>query len=491
VLAAPSLRRSEEATIETAQRIGNEKPSPPGPKLGLDRVLFNRGGPAEQLKILPAAARDYGPVVGFRFRNRIAVVLLDDPTQIRYVLRTNNRNYLKAEQYELVKLVLGEGLLASEGDFWRRQRRLVQPAFHRRRIAGLASMMVAETERTLSRRSDSSWRRGEPFDVSQEMTDLTLRIVSKALFGPAADRDFERISDAQAVLGRYLDRMTATFFSLPHWVPTPANLRYRRALATLHGVMDGAIDERERGGQRGDDLLSMLLEARDERTGEGMDKRQLRDEAMTLLFAGHETTAAALSWTWWLLGTHPEAESRLHEELDGVLAGRVPEFEDLPDLSYTRMVFQEATRLYPPAWIISRQSIEDDEVGGYRIPAGTTVLISSYVTHRNPRYWEDPEIFDPERFLPERSAGRPEFAYLPFGGGPRKCIGDHFAMTEGVLILATIAQRYRLLPVPAHPVEPQPLLTLKPKRGIIVSLEERGTHGDDRDLRGEGRHRHC
>jgi cytochrome P450 len=363
----------------------------------------------------------------------------------------------------------------------------VQPTFHRRRIAGLASMMVAETERTLSRWSDSSWRRGEPFDVSQQMTALTLRIVSKALFGPAADRHFERISDAQSLLGRYLDRKAAAFFSLPHWVPTPANLRYRRALANLHGVIDGAIDERERGCQRGDDLLSMLLEARDGRTGEGMDKRQLRDEATTLLFAGHETTAAALSWTWWLLGTHPEAESRLHEELGGILAGRVPEFEDLPDLSYTRMVFQEAMRLYPPAWIISRRSIEDDEVGGYRIPAGTTVLISSYVTHRNPRYWEDPEIFDPERFLPERSAGRPEFAYLPFGGGPRKCIGDHFAMTEGVLILATIAQRFRLLPVPGHPVEPQPLLTLKPKRGIIVSLEERGTRGDDRDLRDEGR----
>jgi cytochrome P450 len=220
-------------------------------------------------------------------------------------------------------------------------------------------------------------------------------------------------------------------------------------------------------------LLSMLLEARDERTRQGMDKRQLRAETMTLIFAGHETTATALSWTWWLLGTNAEAERRLHEELDGVLGGRMPEFGDLPNLPYTRMVFQEAMRLYPPAWAISRRAIEDDEVGGYRIPAGTTVLVSPYVTHRNLRYWEDPEIFDPDRFLPERSAGRPEFAYLPFGGGPRKCIGDYFAMTEGVLILATIAQRYRLLLAPEHPVEPHPLLTLKPKRGIIVSLEER------------------
>ena len=413
-------------------------------------------------------------MVGFRVRNRIALVLLDDPAHIHHVLRTNNRNYLKSRQYELVKLVVGEGLLVSESDSWRRQRRRVQPAFHHRRIAGLASLMVAETERTLSRWSDFSRVQGEPFDVFQAMTDLTLRIISKTLFGVAADRHFERISGAQCVLDRYLDRRTAKFFSLPYWAPTPANLRYRRALANLHGVIHGAIDERERGGQRGDDLLSMLLEARDDRTGEGMDKRQLRDEAMTLLFAGHETTAAALSWAWWLLGTHPEAESRVHKELDGVLAGRAPQFEDLPNLSYTRMVFQEAMRLYPPAWATSRRSIDDDEVGGYCVPAGTTVLISPYVTHRNPRYWEDPEIFDPERFLLERSAGHPEFAYLPFGGGPRKCIGDHFAMTEGVLILTTIAQRYRLLPVPEHPVEPQPLLTLRPKRGIIVSLEERG-----------------
>jgi cytochrome P450 len=459
--------------IETAQWTGDGMPSPPGPKLGLDRVLFNRGGPGEQLRILPAAARDYGPVVGFRFRNRIALVLLHDPAQIRHVLRTNSRNYLKAEQYEPLKLVVGEGLIVSDGDFWRHQRRLEQPAFHRRRIAGLASLMVAETARTLSRWSDPSWGQGEPFDVVQEMTDLTLRIISKTLLGPAADRHLKRISNAQSLLDGYLDRRMATFVSLPYWVPTPANLRYRRALANLHGVIDGAIDERKLGGQRGDDLLSMLLEARDERTGQGMDRRQLRDEAMTLLFAGHETTATALSWTWWLLGTNAVAESRLHDELDGVLAGRMPEFEDLPNLPYTRMVLQEAMRLYPPAWAISRRAIEDDEVGGYLIPAGTTVLVSPYVTHRNPRYWEHSEIFDPERFLPQRSAGRPEFAYLPFGGGPRKCIGDHYAMTEGVLILATIAQRYRLLPVPEHPVEPQPLLTLKPKRGIFVSLEER------------------
>ena len=459
--------------IETARRIGDGLPSPPGPELGLDRVLFNRGGPGEQLRILPAAARDYGPVVGFRFRNRIALVFLDDPAQIRHVLRTNNRNYLKAEQYEPLKLVVGEGLIVSDGDFWRRQRRLEQPAFHRRRIAGLVTLMVAETARTLLRWSHPPWGQGEPFDIFREMTGLTLRIISKTLFGPAADGYHERISKAQSVLDRYLDRRMATLVSLPHWVPTPANLRYRRALANLRDVIDGAIDERKRGGQREDDLLSMLLEARDERTGQGMDKRQLRDEAMTLIFAGHETTATALSWTWWLLGTNAQAERRLHEELDDVLAGRMPEFEDLPNLPYTRMVFQEAMRLYPPAWAISRRAIEDDEVGGYRIPAGTTVLVSPYVTHRNLRYWEDPEIFDPDRFLPERSAGRPEFAYLPFGGGPRKCIGDHFAMTEGMLILATIAQRYRLLPAPEHPVEPHPLLTLKPKRGIIVSLQER------------------
>ena len=444
----------------------------PGPRLSPARMFFSKGGPGEPLGFLLSAAKEYGPVVGFRYLNRSSI-LLDHPDHIRHVLRANNRNYVKSKNYEPVKLVVGKGLLASEGDFWRRQRRLVQPAFHRRRIAGLASLMVAETEGMLERWTSLPYGRGEPFDVHKEMTRLTLTIVSKALFGADVEGKVGRISAAQAFLNGYVDSRIGALPRLPHWVPTPKNARYRRAMADLDGVVYSLIDERRKHSRDKGDLISMLLEARDEETGEGMGEKQLRDEVMTLLIAGNETTAVALSWAWWLLGKHPEAEAKLHGELDEVLSGRAPTFEDLPKLSYTRMLLQEAMRLYPPGWIVSRRNLKDDEIGSYRVPAGTTVLISPYVTHRNPDHWERPEVFDPERFSSERSADRPEFAYLPFGGGPRKCIGEHFAMTEGVLIMATVAKRYSLGLVPGHPVTPEPLVTLRPKRGILVILRER------------------
>jgi cytochrome P450 len=306
------------------------------------------------------------------------------------------------------------------------------------------------------------------------MTGLTLKIVSKALFGAdVVEGRVGRISEAQGFLNGYIDSRIGDLPRLPHWAPTLKNARFRRALEDLDEVVYSLIGERRERGEDEGDLLSMLLSARDEVTGEGMSEKQLRDEVMNLLIAGNETTAVALSWTWHLLHRHPEAERKLHEELGKVLGDRTPTFGDLPDLTYARMLFKEAMRLYPPAWIISRRPLEDDEIGGYRVPAGATVLISPYVTHRNPGYWDRPGVFDPQRFSPERSSGRPEFAYLPFGGGPRKCIGEHFAMTEGVLILAAVAQRYRLRPVPGHAVEPEPLVTLRPKRGVLVALEGR------------------
>ena len=458
--------------IETGNRARTGK-FPPGPRMSLVGLLLGKGGSEEQLGFLISAAEEYGPVVGFRILNRRSL-LLDHAQHIRYVLRTNNRNYLKSRHYEPVKLVVGEGLIANEGDAWRRQRRLMQPAFHRKRIVDFASIMVEETENMLERWASSPRGRGEPFDVSREMTSLTLKIVSKALFGADVEEGrVGRISEAQGFLNGYVDSRIGDLPRLPHWAPTPKNARFRRALEDLDEVVYSLIDERRERGEDKGDLLSMLLSARDEVTGEGMSEKQLRDEVMNLLIAGNETTAVALSWTWHLLHRHPEAERKLHEELGEVLGGRTPTFGDLPDLTYTRMLFKEAMRLYPPAWIISRRPLEDDEIGGYRVPAGATVLISPYVTHRNPGYWDRPGVFDPQRFSPERSAGRPEFAYLPFGGGPRKCIGEHFAMTEGVLILAAVAQRYRLRPVPGHAVEPEPLVTLRPKRGVLVALEGR------------------
>lgn len=445
----------------------------PGPKLPLTRMLLGRGNPEEQLRFLLSAAREYGPLVGFRWLNRSSI-LVDHPDYVEYVLRTNNRNFLKSKNYEPVKLVIGEGLIVSEGDFWRRQRRLAQPAFHRKRIAELASLMVAETEAMLEQWASSSYTQGEPFDVHQEMGHLTLRIVAKALFGADIDkRAISKISKAQRFLNGYVDARMGALPRLPHWTPTPANIHYRRALRDLDNVVYSLIDERQRANKDVGNLLSMLLGAQDEQTGEAMSEKQLRDEVMTLLIAGNETTAVALSWTWYLLAGHPEVEMKLHRELDEVLEGRTPTFEDLSALPYATMVLKEAMRLYPPAWIFSRRPIEDDEIGSYQVPEATTVLISPYVTHRNLRYWEEPEVFDPERFSPTRAQGRPEFCYLPFGGGPRKCIGDRFAMTEGVLILASVAQRYRLKPVSFNPVKPEPLVTLRPHKGILVTLEDR------------------
>lgn len=445
----------------------------PGPRLPLVRMLLGRGNPEEQLRFLLSAAREYGPLVGFRWLNRRSL-LVDHPDYIEYVLRTNNRNYLKSKNYEPVKLVIGEGLIVSEGDFWRRQRRLAQPAFHRKRIADLASLMVDETEAMQERWASSSHAQGEPFDVHQEMGHLTLRIVAKALFGADIDeRTINKISKAQRFLNGYVDSRMGALPRLPHWTPTPANIHYRRALRDLDRVVYSLIDECQRADRDVGNLLSMLLGAQDEQTGEAMSEKQLRDEVMTLLIAGNETTAVALSWTWYLLAGHPEIEEKLHGELDEELDGRMPTFEDLPSLPYATMVLKEAMRLYPPAWIFSRRPIEDDEIGGYQVPAGTTILISPYVTHSNLRYWKEPEVFDPKRFSPTRAQGRPGFCYLPFGGGPRKCIGDRFAMTEGVLILASVAQRYRLKPVVSHLVKPEPLVTLRPQEGILVTLEDR------------------
>jgi cytochrome P450 len=443
----------------------------PGPRLGLVGAIFGAREPADQLELLLSAAMEYGPVVRITVGKRF-LHLLDDPAHIRYVLQSNARNYRKSKNYEPLKLVVGEGLLTSEGRSWRRQRRLMQPAFHRRRLEALGSVIVEEAEAVSARWADRAGR-GEPLNVTDEMTGLALRAVSRALLGSDVERETQKISAAQAFLNRYVDSRMSGFFHLPPHVPTPRNFRFKRALADLDGVVYGIIDERLQRGEGGDDLLGMLLGARDEETGEAMTRRQLRDEVATILLAGHETTANALSWTWYLLAQHPEAESRLHGELESVLGGRTPTFKDLEYLHYARAVLEEVLRLYPPAWAISRRPIEDDEIAGYRIPAGSTVLVSPYVTHRNPRFWEVPDVFDPERFKPEHAKDRSPYAYFPFGGGPRKCVGNGFAMMEGRLVLATLAQRYRLRPVPGQRVELEPIVTLRPKHSIYVTPEER------------------
>jgi cytochrome P450 len=301
------------------------------------------------------------------------------------------------------------------------------------------------------------------------MLRLTLRIVGQALFNIDLSDETHSVGQAVTTVNRLLsDYMYAPFPPLN--VPTPRTRRLKAAHRTLDQVVHGIIAQHRQQNTDTGDLLSMLLVVRDEETGQGMNDQQVHDEVMTLLLAGHETVSIALTWTWYLLSQHPAVERRLHTELDEVLAGQTPRVDHLVKLSYTRMVIEEALRLYPPAWIFGRKALADDEIGGYFIPANSMIVLSPYVTHRHPAFWEDPEVFDPERFAPERSASRPHYAYFPFGGGPRLCIGSNFALMEMQLILATIAQRHKLRLVPGRPVEPEALLSLRPRYGLPMTL---------------------
>jgi cytochrome P450 len=347
----------------------------------------------------------------------------------------------------------------------------MQPVFHRQRIAGFARLMTAAALEMLARWEAETVER---CDLADEMMRLTLAIVGRALFSIDLAREAHAVGPAFTTVNRHLGQFNLMLL-LP-FLPTRANRRFRKAVAELDQVVWRVIGERRKSGADGEDrgdLLSMLLAARDADTGEGMSDRQLRDEIITLMLAGYETTANALTWTFYLLAQNADAERRLHEEVDAVLGARPPEADDLPRLVWTRMVIEEAMRLYPPAWIVTRGAIEDDELAGHRIAAGSIVMASPWVTHRHPDFWPEPERFDPERFSPERAAGRHRYAYFPFGGGPRLCIGSGFAMTEAQLILATVAQRHRFRLEPGYRATPEPLITLRPRGGMPVTVERR------------------
>jgi cytochrome P450 len=421
----------------------------------------------DPLGLLRDGFRDHGDVVRLRFGTTRAL-LLAHPEHIGRVLHDNHRNYDKHNvDYAVLRRLLGNGLLTSDGEFWRRQRRLMAPMFHRHRVAGFCNLMVNSTLEMLER-WDAMARSGESFDVAAEMTRLTLPIVAKALFSADVSDDAEAIGAALTEVNRQLGEFS--LLDMFWMIPTPRKRRFRAAVQTLDEVVGKIIDARGRATYRNEDLLSMLLEAVDEETSKGMTPRQVRDEVLTLLLAGHETTANALAWTWYLLARNLAAENKLHDEIASTLGERAPGAPDLPQLRYTRMVIEESMRLYPPAWAISRNAIGEDEIGGYPVRPRTNIIICSFVTHRHPSFWEEPERFDPERFSSERSQRRPDFAYLPFGGGPRVCIGNAFATTEAQLVVATIAQRYRLRLVPGHPVELHPLITLRPRHGIRMTL---------------------
>jgi cytochrome P450 len=410
----------------------------------------------------------YGDLVYFEFGPQ-QMFLVNNPDYIRDVLVTHNRKFMKGEGLQRAKRLLGEGLLTSEGEFHLRQRRLAQPAFHRQRIAGYAATMVEYAARACDR-----WRTGETRDVAREMMRLTLAITGKTLFDANVEGEADEIGNALTTSFELFNRLSLPFAQLLDRLPLPATKRFEKARGRLDATIYRIINERRASGEDRGDLLSMLIAARDEEgDGSGMTDEQLRDEAMTIFLAGHETTANGLTWTWYLLSQHPEIEDRFHAEVDEVLKGALPTAEDFPRLRYTEMVFAEAMRLYPPAWIIGRRALGDYQINGYKIPARSILLMSQYMTHHDARFFPDPFRFDPERWTPEARESRPKFSYFPFGGGPRVCIGESFAWMEGALVLATIAQRFRMRLAPGHPVEMQPLVTLRPKHGMRMILESR------------------
>ena len=367
--------------------------------------------------------------------------------------------------------VLGEGLVTSDGEHWRRQRQLAQPGFHRERLAGFVDTMVECTRDRIA-----SWdERGDdgPVDIHHEMMELTFRIVGRTLFSMELGRHSDAVGPAIKVALDHANAQVENIWPVPTWLPTPANFRFRAAMRALDRLVFDIIETRRRTGTGHEDMLAMLMDATDETGVERMNDRQLRDEVLTLALAGHETTANALSFTWYLLSKHPDVERRLFDEVRQVLGDGEPVLADLERLEYTGWVVNEVLRLYPPAWMFERQAMAEDEVGGYRIPRGAIIGISPWTVHRHPGLWPNPEGFDPERFSAERSVGRPRYAFIPFGGGPRTCIGNHFAIMELKILIAMIARRYLLTLQPGGDPELEPGITLRPKGGIPVRLARR------------------
>jgi cytochrome P450 len=396
--------------------------------------------------------------------------LLNHPDLVRRVLQERPQIYRKGIDFERMKPLLGEGLLTSEDAPWKRQRRLIQPAFHRARLNALGTLMVEEAQRVDAHLTAQK----EPVDLHAAMMELTLVIVGRALFGANLGADAETIGRSLEIMMTSFARRNRSLMALlPIWLPLPTHLRFRRARADLERIVFGIIAARRQDTEPHDDLLAMLMQAVDEEDGTGMTDTQLRDEMMTLLLAGHETTANALSWTFMLLAQHPEAERRLHEELDTVLRGAPPTADDVPRLPWVNQVIQESMRLYPPAWAITRKAASEDALRDYPVPTGTLVVFCPYFVHRHPDFWPEADRFDPERFSPERVAERPKFAYFPFGGGPRQCIGNHFALMEATLIVATLLQRRRLALVPDQRIELNASITLRPNGGLWMRSQVR------------------
>lgn len=451
----------------SASKRSTRETRPPGPQgrpiMGVMRE-FNR----DSLGFIERAQRDFGDIVWMRFLY-VPALFLFHPNEIEYVLTSNAKNFIKSMSLRsnFFQRLVGNGLLTSQGEEWKRQRHLSQPAFHRERVATYGQVMVDHTDRLVS-----SWQSGETRDIHRDMMRLTLEIVVRCLFSADVSNDVDHVGETLNELVKPFASQATLKWILDNRLPTPYHFKFHALAGKIDRVVYRIIAERRASGRDEGDLLSMLLAARDE-DGSQMNDRQLRDEVMTLFLAGHETTALTLAWSWYLLGTHPEFEKKFHDELDEVLGGRQPTFADLPRLRFTEQIAKECMRLYPPAYGLGREAIDDCEIGGYQIRAGTQVFLFQWATQRDPRFYEDPLKFNPERWTPDFEAQLPKYAYFPFGGGPRACIGASFAMMEIILVLAAMGRRFRFEVVSDHPVTIWPAMSLRPEDGIKIVVRDR------------------
>jgi cytochrome P450 len=447
---------------------GSSPRSAPGPK-GLPFLGSLPDLGRDVLGFFTQCAHQYGDIASFRLAAWPAM-LLNHPDLVEDVLVKNHQNFIKHRFFwRHVEAIFGQGLLTSEGKFWHQQRRLAAPAFVGSRVNRYADTMVQSTERMLQ-----YWQPGQVLDVHQEAMALTLQIAAKTLFDAETSQD---VADVSQAVDELMEQISVRFrrpFWLPDAIPLPGNLCYRRGVQRMDQLVARIIADRRNKTEDRGDLLSQLMLARDE-AGHPMSARQIRDEVITMLLAGHETTALTLSWTWYLLGLHPAVDAQLAEEVHTVVGGQAPTVDDLPRLRFTEQVVSEALRLYPPAYAIGREALADCEISGYRVPAGATIYVSPWVMHRDPHWFDNPQAFRPERWARSLAKQLPRFAYMPFGGRPRICIGNRFAMMEAVLILATVAQRFRLGWQADRPVQPEPSITLRPSGGVWVKLVSRST----------------
>jgi len=432
--------------------------------IGQSLFAFRR----DPIAYLRKAAAEHGDIVRLPF-TRQPLFLINHPDLIKDIFVTSQKQFKKGRGLERAKKLLGDGLLTSEDPYHLRQRRLIQPAFHRQRIAAYAEQMTFYAAKT-----SATWNDGETRDIAEEMLHLALAIVGKTLFNAEVEGEAGEIGDALTEVFALFHTLMLPMADLLEKLPIPSVRRFARARARLDVTIYRLIEEHRASGVDRGDLLSMLLMARDEEDGDAqMTDLQVRDEALTIFLAGHETTANALAWTWYLLSQNPDAEAKFHAELDEVLTGRTPTLDDLPNLPFTRKVLAEALRMYSPAWVVGRRVLSDYKIDRYLLKRGDIVLMSQAVMHYDPRYWDNPEEFDPERWTPEAEAARPKFAYFPFGGGPRVCIGEQFAWMEEMLLLAALGQQWTMRLAPGQVIATQPIITLRPKFGMKMVLEKR------------------